>query len=179
MSSVDPASGEFTPFARSSRESSADPSFSADGSSVVYARTDVAGRDIWLEDLETGSRLRLTNSSGENWYPRLSPDGSRLATVEKEVDPPGWRLRFYATDGSGPVGESIEVHDMISFDHAWTTVVFDRESESTGVDIWAWDMTAGRDRSSRSPVRRPRRRCRPTADGWRSWRRENAETRSS
>ncbi|MCI0403743.1 MAG: protein kinase [Acidobacteria bacterium] len=140
MSWVDPATGESTPLGGHERESIDDPWFSNDGSKVAYARTDIPGRDIWLQDLKTGSRVKLTFSEGENWYPRLSPDGKLLATVEEQFDPPGWHLRFYATDGSGPVGVSTEVHDMISFDRDWTTVVFDRKSESTGVDIWSWDM---------------------------------------
>ncbi len=140
MSWVDPATGASTPLGSAERESIEDPWFSNDGSKVVYARTDIPGRDIWLQDLKTGSRVRLTFNEGENWYPRLSPDGKLLATVEERFDPPGWQLRFYATDGSGPVGVSTEVHDMISFDRDWTTVVFDRKSESTGVDIWSWDM---------------------------------------
>ncbi len=140
MSWVDPATGESTPLGGPERESIDDPWFSNDGSKVAYARTDIPGRDIWLQDLKTGSRVRLTFSEGENWYPRLSPNGKLLATTEERSDPPGWHLRFYATDGSGPVGVSTEVDDTISFDRDWTTVVFDRKSESSGVDVWSWDM---------------------------------------
>ncbi len=142
---VDPVTGDSSPFNPRGRESLSSPSFSADGSTVVYVRTDLPGRDIWLESLKTGSRVRVTNSKEEDWFPTLSPDGLRVATVEERFDPPGWRLRFHATDGSGPVGESIDVHDRISFDRRWSAVVFERESESTGVDIWSWDMTPGRE----------------------------------
>jgi hypothetical protein len=143
LSWFDPETGELTPFSDRGDESMEDPSFSHDGAQVAYARTDMPGRDIWLEDLESRSRVRVTVTDSENWYPCISPDGSRIAAVEQVVDPPGWRLRFFAADGSGSIGESTETYDTISFDREWTTAVFDRESESTGVDVWAWDLAAG------------------------------------
>ena len=41
--------------------------------------TFVYGGDVWLVDKEGGQAMQLTNSPGEESYPRFSPDGSEIA----------------------------------------------------------------------------------------------------
>jgi dipeptidyl aminopeptidase/acylaminoacyl peptidase len=76
------------------------PAFSPDNRLLAYVVTDNARRreaidskqldrmglawygiagDIWINDLETGTRRNLTGGVGDNWAPGWSPDGRRLA----------------------------------------------------------------------------------------------------
>ena len=41
--------------------------------------TFVYGGDIWVVDKEGGQAVQLTESPGEESYPRFSPDGSEIA----------------------------------------------------------------------------------------------------
>ena len=52
---------------------------SPDGSAVAVARTDTGGTDLWLYDLASGKRSRLTFDGKDNNFPAWSPDGSRVA----------------------------------------------------------------------------------------------------
>jgi dipeptidyl aminopeptidase/acylaminoacyl peptidase len=76
------------------------PAFSPDNRFLAYVVTDNARRreaiddeqllrngvawygvasDIWISDLETGTRRNLTGGTGDNWAPSWSPDGRYLA----------------------------------------------------------------------------------------------------
>jgi dipeptidyl aminopeptidase/acylaminoacyl peptidase len=76
------------------------PAFSPDNRLLAYVVTDNARRrktidneqldrtglawygiagDIWISDLEAGTRRNLTGGVGDNWAPSWSPDGRRLA----------------------------------------------------------------------------------------------------
>jgi serine/threonine-protein kinase len=54
-----------------------DPAISPDGKRVAVARAEERSRDIWVYDLERGSRVRLT-FGGENTNPTWTPDGRSI-----------------------------------------------------------------------------------------------------
>jgi TolB protein len=57
-----------------------DPSWSPDGTRIVYAK-DVTGRralQIVLREMATGVERQLTESSGSNFHPAWSPDGGSI-----------------------------------------------------------------------------------------------------
>jgi len=57
------------------------PVFSPDGRFVAARVSEADNRDIWLTDVERGTRTRLTFEEGSDEYPAWSQDGSRIYYV--------------------------------------------------------------------------------------------------
>ncbi len=74
--------------------------------------------DVWVYDLERGSRIRLTDD-GLNLFPRWSPDGRRVAFLAGERMPISSGIRLAAVDGSGETELALSVAG-ISAPLAWT-----------------------------------------------------------
>lgn len=55
------------------------PSWSPDGRKLVYVSFEGGNSGIWIQDIATGSREKVTSFRGINGAPSFSPDGSRLA----------------------------------------------------------------------------------------------------
>jgi Tol biopolymer transport system component/DNA-binding winged helix-turn-helix (wHTH) protein len=55
------------------------PSISADGRKLVYGSTIHRHEDIWLKDIETGSKTALASTPAAEWHPIISRDGSQVA----------------------------------------------------------------------------------------------------
>jgi len=110
------------------------PQLSPDGARIAYrggSHTDVG---IWVHDLETGSRSRITFGETDLRQPEWSPDGEVIALTREQSDPPS--ILFFASDGSGQVREPI-VGSWASFDPDWTAAVVERPSDGSGrSDVW-------------------------------------------
>ncbi|MDH4068982.1 MAG: serine/threonine-protein kinase [Ignavibacteria bacterium] len=72
--------------------------WSPDGKSIAYVAHVSANTDIWLLDLESGERLRLTTDPGNDFFPNFAPDGSLVYTSESSGTANIWRMQ---SDGSG------------------------------------------------------------------------------
>ena len=57
------------------------PDVAPDGSSVVFARYNGAGFELWRLDFRSGREQQLTTGAAVNVEPRLSPDGKRIAWI--------------------------------------------------------------------------------------------------
>ena len=84
----------------SDRELWGGPRLSPDGGRLVRGRVDARGNpDIWVDDLQRGTRLRLTTSADLDVLPVWSPDGRQIAyrsgTVHETT------IGFAASDGTG------------------------------------------------------------------------------
>jgi eukaryotic-like serine/threonine-protein kinase len=77
------------------------PRVSADGRFLARSRLDAvrANPDIWVDDLQRGSKVRLTTSADFDVMPVWSPDGSHVAYRSGTFDEP--TIAFAASDGSG------------------------------------------------------------------------------
>jgi Tol biopolymer transport system component len=77
------------------------PRVSPDGRFLARHRLDAvrSNPDIWVEDLERGSTLRLTTSADNDVMPVWSPDGTEVAYRAGTVDKP--TIGFAASDASG------------------------------------------------------------------------------
>jgi eukaryotic-like serine/threonine-protein kinase len=80
------------------------PRLSPDGRRMARQMIDPArgNGNIWVEDLQDGSLIRVTMSTGADVFPVWSPDGLRLAYGSGTVNES--RLSIAAADGTGVVG---------------------------------------------------------------------------
>ena len=85
----------------SDNEITGSPRVSPDGRFLARHRVDAvrSNPDIWVDDLERGSTLRLTTSADHDVMPVWSPDGTQVAYRAGTVDKP--MIGFAASDGSG------------------------------------------------------------------------------
>ena len=64
------------------------PSWSPDGRKLAYVSFEGGNSGIWIQDIASGSRDKVTSFRGINGAPAFSPDGSRLAmTLSKGGNP--------------------------------------------------------------------------------------------
>jgi serine/threonine-protein kinase len=78
------------------------PAVAPDGRRVAYSVGSFALADVWVLDLERGTRTRLTFAEGTpDWHPVWSPDGKFIAYSSSEGGTSGSQLHIKAADGSG------------------------------------------------------------------------------
>lgn len=122
-----------------------DHALSPDGKSLAVSGFDMIARDIWILDVASGSRTRMTFDETTNeLLPRWSPDGSVIAFAKTTAS--GFEriaaddtIHFMAVDGSGETRTPID-GAFPSFDAEWNYIAFVRTSESTGRDIYFMPM---------------------------------------
>lgn len=76
------------------------PSFSPDGSYLVYESDASSFRDLYRYDFARAEVLRLTDDPKGNFEPAIAPDGQRLAFVSSRDGDP--ELYVMSGDGGGP-----------------------------------------------------------------------------
>jgi Tol biopolymer transport system component len=62
------------------------PSFSPDGSRIVYEGAVGSNYEVFVADIETGKRTQLTRAPGNDGWPVWSPDGSTIAFTSERDD---------------------------------------------------------------------------------------------
>ena len=92
------------------------PRFSPDGRFVAMDLVQSGKRDVWIQDLQQGTRSRLS-FEGDGHDPVWSPDGSRVAYVSAGSGEAGIYLRN--TDGSG-AAQRILADQSINYTGFWT-----------------------------------------------------------
>ncbi|WP_422138447.1 Tol-Pal system beta propeller repeat protein TolB [Endozoicomonas sp. ALC020] len=81
-----------------SREPILSPSWSPDGSRVAYASFETGRPAIYIQELATGKRQKITDFKGLNSSPVFSPDGRQLALVLSKEQNPDIYVMDLATD---------------------------------------------------------------------------------
>jgi len=123
------------------------PRVSPDGSQIAIAiQSGAFGRDIWIYDVATGERRRLTQEAGQNHSPVWSEDG-RWVTFASNRDGP---QRIYrVTSGAGNTLETLLFGDARtpgSWSPADRDLFFHERQQDRGRDIWVWTRRSGEGR---------------------------------
>jgi serine/threonine-protein kinase len=115
------------------------PRLSPDGRSVVLAVTTPDGGDIWIYEVDRGTRTRLTFGGLHN-EPVWSPDGARIAFATATWGAVDWM----PTDGSSPAQTLVQNDDVFQVPSSWSpdgrTLTFYKIGSDTTRDIWALPM---------------------------------------
>jgi Tol biopolymer transport system component len=113
---------------------------SPDGRRVAFAGVSEDSVDIWVRDLERGTRTRVTSSPAQEISPAWFPSGDRLLFTESEGMTEN-RIVEVAAEGTGArrvLGEGLE--PRVSPDGRFVVFSTDRHGER---DIWYRPLPAG------------------------------------
>ena len=113
---------------------------SPDGRRLVYDLTETGDvGDIWIRDMDRGTRTRFTYEREREFAPIGSPDGRRIVyTVQRKY----WDLYVKDAAGGGEPEPLLET-DQDKYATDWTkdgTIIFQSRTEETSWDIWALPM---------------------------------------
>src|ERR671912_636026 len=84
------------------------PSFSPDGTRIVFSGHQGSDYDIYVVDIGSGQTTQVTDSPGSDSWPAWSPDGATIAFATERDD----CLRAPASDDCWRSGEPGEHHDI-------------------------------------------------------------------
>jgi serine/threonine-protein kinase len=112
------------------------PSLSPDGRRVAVSAVEGKSRDIWVWDLERGSRNRLTFGDDVDGNPIWMPGGDRILYVH-HGEPS--TIRSVPADGSAEPTDLFPGTELsMSADGTW--IAFVRWSDETLRDVWGVDV---------------------------------------
>ena len=125
------------------------PRLSPDGRRLVYQRVDAtAGSpDLWVEDLERGSRLRITKDGAVGVLPVWSPDGRQIAYLTGTIQKSS--IVISAADGTS-VSSTVPCPGTRCLPTDWSPdgrSLLANVSGSAGADVWM--LSIGSDGTSR------------------------------
>ena len=115
------------------------PRISPDGSRIaVMIRSGTFTRDLWIQDVTTGSRRQLTLNAGDNHSPVWSPDGRRMAFASNRDGP---QQIYRTTLDVQPEQETLVFGDGRT-PGSWSpdgrSLFFHESYPERGRDIWVW-----------------------------------------
>ena len=93
------------------------PNWSPDGQKIVYVSFEGHRSSIYIQDLKTGTRQRISDTPGINGAPAFSPDGNRLALVLSKMGNPN----IYILSLPGGQLQEITQDWSINTEPAWST----------------------------------------------------------
>src|SRR6185503_17200680 len=105
-----------------------------------------ARQQIFLVDVATGERRRLTGASVDHGSPWWSPDGHRLASVQPSLDGAGSRLAIVdaVTGETTLVGPEEGAVVLWAWSPAGDRVAFAGDTRSSGQDdFFVYDLASG------------------------------------
>ncbi len=103
------------------------PALSPDGSRIAYASTESGNYDVFVVDVNGGSKIQLTANPGMDFGPAWFPDGTELAFVS---DRSGSRDIWKVSQFGGGATTLVENADLPAISPDGTRIAFQRPSQS-------------------------------------------------
>jgi dipeptidyl aminopeptidase/acylaminoacyl peptidase len=115
------------------------PSWSPDGSKIVFASYEGGPMNIWTMNADGSHRVRLTNDAGGDTNPAWSPDGSKIAFASHRDG--NWEVYVMNADGSNQanITNNTADDDRPAWSPDGSTIVFTSgraHPHSIGQDLW-------------------------------------------
>jgi len=122
------------------------PALSPDGSRVAVAALENNNRDIWIHEIGSGLKTRLTFHPARDLRPIWSPQGD---TITFESYSKGSRdMLIKATDGTGEAKELLSEQRPPEYGYGWSSdgkyLVFHRGGTGTRSNIWYLQRKEGK-----------------------------------
>jgi Tol biopolymer transport system component len=124
----------------------ADPSWSPDGSKLVFSsdRAETGNLDLWIHDLKTGAEKRLTQEPLADYGANWSPDGKRIAFLSMLPHQQGAAVDVVDVD-TGKLTQYYRSAQRIPGNPTWSpdsksvlVAAFDQYSQRFREGIWQW-----------------------------------------
>jgi eukaryotic-like serine/threonine-protein kinase len=103
------------------------PSLDASGGKLAFLSNRRGAYTAWLLDLKSGAESQLSSSKQDQMWPRISPDGSRVAYTEERI---GRYEQFYVPSGGGAM-------EVLCEDCGPTISDWSSDSKKVLVDFWS------------------------------------------
>jgi len=95
------------------------PSWSPDGSKIVFRSTRDGDADIFIMNADGSNPINLTNKPNETYnYPSWSPDGTKIAFMSSDY--PGYEIYIMNADGSNKV-KITDYNIMSCYETSWSS----------------------------------------------------------
>ncbi len=119
------------------------PRISPDGGRLAAAVLDGGDTDLWVFDLDRGSRSRITFGGNNRYFPVWTPTGDRL-TFADGATPPSNAIQIAPADGDGET-EALLEREGLQFPTSWSRdgsllAYHERLPPDTQRDIWVLPM---------------------------------------
>ncbi len=139
------------------------PRVSRDGRRIAVAAGDaMLGGDVWIHDVDTDTRVRLTEKGSDNRAPVWSPDGGAVAFASNREGPQTiFRRSADGRDEAVGMTGGGDAQNPVSWSPVGRVLAFYRVVENGNRDIWTLDPGAeavarlSTDANERSPALSP------------------------
>ncbi len=126
------------------------PAVSPDGRWLAFVSARSGNADIWVQSLENGKTVQVTNHQAEDVQPAWLPDGRHLVFVSKRRDAQGdlWITALDMKGGGIPKGKPRQLTDYLGADRDPSpspdgkAIVFTSDRDGTP-NLWILDLDSG------------------------------------
>lgn len=109
------------------------PAVSSDGTQVAVSALENGNRDIWIHDIATGAKRRLTFAIGDEEWPSWSADGKELAFVSIEG---GFSRIMVRRADASEEAKAIAEGERPNFSSDGSRLVYSRTDAKGNRDLW-------------------------------------------
>jgi len=124
------------------------PVLSPDGTKIALSTGPPGKFDVWVHDLNRGTRSRITFLESMVGAAGWSPDGSEIAVLELPTSSESGVTHFFAADGSGQTRPDID-GILGSFDAQWKSAIYESDPGAEVKEVGTIELD---DPTDRTPI---------------------------